>query len=225
MPSAFAACCRARTSTPSSWSSRRHLIPKALHANMFLVRHANEIMVKDVLVLPAETDFDAFLRLPEHAGGMKHIVVTRNDRIYGVMRVNTALRRGLEAAYTGVTLGDIAQRDFTLAREEPGPITEAAAAGAMGAASSLCWPISSRPPRRGRRRRMPPGSPLAHEAVRRIDLIFDAERALNGLGADIRWRCAGPRRCPAASSSRTGCASSGLSSRVTTTSSKRWITC
>ncbi len=98
--------------------SRRHLIPKALHANMFLVRHANEIMVKDVLVLPAETDFDAFLRLPEHAGGMKHIVVTRNDRIYGVMRVNTALRRGLEAAYTGVTLGDIAQRDFTLARED-----------------------------------------------------------------------------------------------------------
>jgi CIC family chloride channel protein len=49
---------------------------------------------------------------------MKHIVVTRSDRIYGVMRVNTALRRGLEAAYTGVTLGDIAQRDFTLARED-----------------------------------------------------------------------------------------------------------
>ena len=44
--------------------ARRHLIPKALHANMFLVRHANEIMDKDVLVLPAETDFDAFLRQP-----------------------------------------------------------------------------------------------------------------------------------------------------------------
>ena len=29
-------------------------------------------------------------------------------------------------------------------------------------------------------------SPLAHEAVRRIDLIFDAERALNGLAADKR---------------------------------------
>ena len=32
---------------------RGHLIPKALHANMFLVRHANEIMDKDVVILPA----------------------------------------------------------------------------------------------------------------------------------------------------------------------------
>jgi chloride channel protein, CIC family len=97
---------------------RRHLIPKALHANMFLVRHANEIMDSDVLVLPAETDFDFFLRQPEHKGAMKHVVVIRNNRIFGVLRVNTALRHGLEDAYTGVTLGDVAQRDFTIARED-----------------------------------------------------------------------------------------------------------
>ncbi len=48
---------------------RGHLIPKALHANMLLVRHANEIMDTNVLVLPATTDFDAFLRQPEHQGG------------------------------------------------------------------------------------------------------------------------------------------------------------
>jgi CIC family chloride channel protein len=98
--------------------ARRHLIPKALHANMFLVRHANEIMDRNVLVLPAETDFDSFLRRSDHQGAMKHVVVTRNNRIYGVLRVNTALRRGLEEAYTGVTLGDVAQRDFTIARED-----------------------------------------------------------------------------------------------------------
>ncbi len=97
---------------------RGHLIPKARHANMFLVRHANEIMDKDVLVLPAATDFDVFLRQPEHQGALKHVVVIRNNRIYGVVRVNTGLRRGLEDAYTGVTLGDIAQRDFTIARED-----------------------------------------------------------------------------------------------------------
>jgi len=97
---------------------RGHLIPKALHANMFLVRHANEIMDTNVLVLPATTDFDFFLRQPEHQGAMKHVVVIRNNRIYGVLRVNTALRRGLEDAYTGVTLGDVAQRDFTIARED-----------------------------------------------------------------------------------------------------------
>ena len=75
---------------------RRHLIPKALHANMFLVRHANEIMDKNMLVLPAETPFDTFLRQPEHAGALKHVIVISDDRIDGVLRVNTALRRGLE---------------------------------------------------------------------------------------------------------------------------------
>jgi CIC family chloride channel protein len=98
-------------------AARRHLIPKALHANMFLVRHAGDIMDKDVLVLPAETDFDKFLREQKEAA-MRHVVVTRNNRIFGVLRVNTALRRGLEDAYTGVTLGDVAQRDFTIARED-----------------------------------------------------------------------------------------------------------
>jgi CIC family chloride channel protein len=97
---------------------RRHQIPKALHANMFLVRRANEIMDKDVLVLPASTDFDAFLRQPEHKGALRHVVVIRNNRIFGVLRVNTGLRRGLEEAYTGVTLEDVAQRDFTIARED-----------------------------------------------------------------------------------------------------------
>jgi chloride channel protein, CIC family len=97
---------------------RNHLIPKALHANMFLVRHANEIMDQNVLVLPAEMGFDAFLRQPEHAGALKHVVVTKDGRIEGVLRVNTGLRRGLEDAFTGVTLGDVAQRDFIVAREE-----------------------------------------------------------------------------------------------------------
>jgi CIC family chloride channel protein len=98
--------------------SRQHQIPTAMHANMFLVRRASDIMDQDVLVLPASTDFDAFLRQPEHKGGLKHVVVIRNNRVFGVLRVNTALRRGLEDAYTGVTLEDVAQRDFTIARED-----------------------------------------------------------------------------------------------------------
>ncbi len=35
-----------------------------------------------------------------------------------MLRVNTGLRRGLEGAYTGVTLGDVASPDFTIARED-----------------------------------------------------------------------------------------------------------
>ena len=84
---------------------------------MFLVRHAEEVMERDILVLPAETDFDEFLRKTPSAG-LKLIVVTRGERIAGVLRVNTELRRGLEDAYSGITLGSLAQRNYTIARAE-----------------------------------------------------------------------------------------------------------
>ncbi|MGB8841882.1 MAG: chloride channel protein [Aliidongia sp.] len=93
---------------------RGRAIPKALHANMFLVRHAGEVMDTDMLILPAEDSFDAFLRAHEMESGLRHVVVTRNDRVYGVIRVNAGLRRGLEGAQTGITLGDVATRNFTL---------------------------------------------------------------------------------------------------------------
>ncbi len=32
--------------------------------------------------------------------------------------MNTALRRGLEGAYTGVSIGDVASRDYTIARSQ-----------------------------------------------------------------------------------------------------------
>jgi CIC family chloride channel protein len=96
---------------------RGHFVPKALHANMFLVRRASEVMERDVTILSAESDFDAFLRQHAMGSGFKHVVVTRGNHIVGVVRINTGLRRGLEAAYSGVTLGDVAQRSFTLARE------------------------------------------------------------------------------------------------------------
>ncbi len=98
--------------------ARRHFIPKAMHANMFMVHQAADVMIKDILLLPASTDFDAFLRRPDHDGGLKHVVVTEDDRIFGVMRVNTGFRKGLKGAYSGVTLGDVAQKNFVIAHED-----------------------------------------------------------------------------------------------------------
>jgi chloride channel protein, CIC family len=98
--------------------SRRHFIPKALHANMFLVHQARDVMDRDILLLPANMSFDAFLRQSKHEGKIRHIVVARDDRIVGVLRVNTGIRQGLESANTGVTLGDVASRDYTVAHEE-----------------------------------------------------------------------------------------------------------
>ncbi|MDE2513914.1 MAG: chloride channel protein [Alphaproteobacteria bacterium] len=98
--------------------SRGHFIPKALHANMFLVRHAKDVMDTDILVLPAGTDFDAFLRQSENTGPLKHVVVTDGGRIVGVLRINTSIRRGLENAHSSVKLGDVAQKKFTVAHED-----------------------------------------------------------------------------------------------------------
>jgi CIC family chloride channel protein len=98
---------------------RKHFVPKALHANMFLIRRAGEVMERDVTLLPKDIRLETFLRQGGHEGRMKHIVVSDGDRIVGVLRVNTALRRGIEdVEQQGFTLGEIAQRNYTVAREE-----------------------------------------------------------------------------------------------------------
>ena len=97
---------------------RRHFVPKALHANMFLVRRAGEVMERDVVLIPKSMRLESFLRQPGNDGRMRHIVVTDADRIVGVLRVNTALRRGLEDVEQGFMLGELAQRNYTVAREE-----------------------------------------------------------------------------------------------------------
>jgi CIC family chloride channel protein len=97
---------------------RGHAIPKARHANMFLVRSAAQVMDTDIQVLPAEASFDDYLRQPEHAGRLRHVVVTDDDHLFGVVRVNTGLSRGLEAAQTGVRMRDVASRNFTIVPEQ-----------------------------------------------------------------------------------------------------------
>ncbi len=97
---------------------RGRAIPKARHANMFLVRAAREVMDTDIQVLPREASFDDYLRQPEHAGRLRHVVVADKGHIYGVIRVNTGIRRGLESAHTGLSLGDVASRNFTVVGED-----------------------------------------------------------------------------------------------------------
>jgi CIC family chloride channel protein len=96
---------------------RGHAIPKALHANMFLVRAAKDVMESDFVVVAAETRLDTFLRQPEHQDGMRHVIITHGDHIAGVVRINTGLRSTIAELETGVTFGDVARRDFTIVRE------------------------------------------------------------------------------------------------------------
>ena len=97
---------------------RGHVIPKALHANMFLVRRAKEVMDTDVVLALAETNFDSFLSQLDYDGRMRHVAVVDGNRIVGVLRINMALRQASGGARSNVTLRDIASRDFTIVRED-----------------------------------------------------------------------------------------------------------
>jgi len=96
---------------------RGHVIPKALHANMFLVRRAKDVMETDLVVAPAEMSFNDLLAQPGHDGRMRHVVVTEEHRILGVLRVNTALRTVSEGTGPSLTLRDIASRNFSVVYE------------------------------------------------------------------------------------------------------------
>jgi CIC family chloride channel protein len=96
---------------------RGHPIPKALHANMFLVRSAAEVMDRDVLVLDQGTLFSTFLKLAMVQGGLRHVVVTRDGTVTGGLRVNTDLRRTLGVAAGNVRLGDLADPKFIIVRQ------------------------------------------------------------------------------------------------------------
>ena len=69
---------------------RGHFVPKAMHANMFLVRQARDVMERDLVVTSADADLDEFLRQHGTANGYKHVVVARGNHIAGVVRINTA---------------------------------------------------------------------------------------------------------------------------------------
>ena len=96
---------------------RGHPVPKALHANTFLVQSAAQIMEHDVLVLDGETSFAAFMRMSESQGGLRHVVVTRQSKIIGALRMDPDIRRAISAASDDVKLAELVGRSFIIAHE------------------------------------------------------------------------------------------------------------
>ncbi|WP_175914412.1 chloride channel protein [Burkholderia metallica] len=90
---------------------RGHMIPNALHANMFLVQNAAQLMEMDVLVQDEGVLFRDILGNLD-GPPFRHVVVTRSGRIQGVLRINTGLRRAISHDHPSVTLGALAQRNF-----------------------------------------------------------------------------------------------------------------
>ncbi|CAB3803896.1 Voltage-gated ClC-type chloride channel ClcB [Paraburkholderia caffeinitolerans] len=95
---------------------RGHVIPNALHANMFLVQSAAQVMETDVLVLDAAVPFRDLLRSPGDPA-FRHVVITRNGKISGVLRINTGLRRAVSRDDPSVTLGRLAQHNYIVVSE------------------------------------------------------------------------------------------------------------
>jgi CIC family chloride channel protein len=92
---------------------RGHPIPKALHANMFLVRSAAAVMDQHFVLADADETFDQVLhRLAGYGGGLRHVVVTRREQIVGVLRVNADLPHEGGAH---VSMDTLALRKFTIA--------------------------------------------------------------------------------------------------------------
>jgi CIC family chloride channel protein len=96
---------------------RGHPIPRAMHANMFLVRSARDAMDRDVVLVDEATPFDEFLRQSAGSTGMRQVVVTRGNKlIVGVLRVDAALSQTLGVASPDARIGSLAQRNFTIVR-------------------------------------------------------------------------------------------------------------
>jgi transposase len=91
------------------------------------------------------------------------------------------------ASYAGILQADAygGYNDLYKAGRRPGPITEAACWSHGRRKFFVLADITKAAEARSQKKHAS-WSPLAHEAVRRIDPIFDAERALSGLVADKR---------------------------------------
>ena len=102
---------------------RGRFLPKGLHTNLFLVRRAREVMETDFVLAAATMSFDLFLHDPGHQGRLRHVVVRDGERIVGVLRVNTSLRRATEAGRSGsAQLSELASPNFTVVHEDDGTL-------------------------------------------------------------------------------------------------------
>jgi CIC family chloride channel protein len=112
---------------------RGHYIPQSLHAHMFIVRKACDVMDANVAVLAASTRVAELVAQQRLHGDVRHVIVTHGSRIAGIASVDTAARlHALEHEHDHdrdhdrdhdheqeivATLGQLATTDYVLARE------------------------------------------------------------------------------------------------------------
>ena len=93
---------------------RGNPIPKALHANMFLIRRVADLMERDVLVLDRASNLADFLAAFEGGELARHAVLTEQRRVVGVLNIDATLSRAIRSAGADIPLGALAADRFIL---------------------------------------------------------------------------------------------------------------
>ncbi|HEX5418870.1 MAG TPA: chloride channel protein [Gammaproteobacteria bacterium] len=126
---------------------RGHYIPQSLHAHMFIIKKAGDVMDGSVLVLPAATAFDDFARRYGFKNKARHIILTEGQRIAGMVSVDDVLRMHAAEPDTDYTFGRLVSRAYILARETDVMFDVIKRMSRRGAAAALVVSADRRVPR------------------------------------------------------------------------------
>ncbi len=100
-------------------AKKGHPIPQHRHNNMFMVRHATDVMDKNIVHLSAGLTLAeglAHLRATPPGDRPDFIVLNKSDRIVGVIQVDAGLL-SLEDVRASITLDEVADHKFMIALE------------------------------------------------------------------------------------------------------------
>lgn len=93
-------------------------IPTMLHSNMFLVRRASDVMNENLPVFRADTDLlDFASQMALATEAPEHIMISRSDRVVGVIKVAEALQMVSKTSTNGLVLSDLTHQPYSLARK------------------------------------------------------------------------------------------------------------
>ena len=94
-------------------AQRGHHIPTDRHANLFMIRHAEDVMNRRLTVLPANLPVAAARKRVPDAVEASYILVVEEMHLVGLVRVGPR-RVSLDAYSDETRLEEIARRDFSL---------------------------------------------------------------------------------------------------------------
>jgi CIC family chloride channel protein len=126
---------------------RGHYIPQSLHAHMFIIKRAGDVMDASILVLPAEMSFDDFVRQYGFTNKARRVVVTEGPRIAGIVSADDVLRMHAAEPNTDHNFSQLVDRTYILARENDVMFDVIKRMSRRGAAAALVVRADRRIPR------------------------------------------------------------------------------